>query len=348
MKRVVVVLAIVSMLLAGCNAEQKHINDDGVIKIGFIPETMTVERWQRDREVFVAKAKELGAEEVLVKNAYEDTELQKSIAQDMIEAGVDVLVIIAYDKDALVDIVEYAHQNNVKVIAYDRLIRNANVDLYISFDNYRVGELMGMAAYEAIPRGNYMILNGPETDNNVFMIRKGYMSVIQPAIDSGEIVVTGETWVSAWRDEVSYAYMSEKIGTVDFDVIIAGNDRVAEGAINALSENRMSGKIFVTGQDAEIAACQRIVEGTQGMTVYKPIDVLAEGAAEYAVKMALGEDIGECESISDGKYLVDYIAYEPISVNAENMVETVIKDGFYTIEQVYANVPKDQWPDDID
>ncbi len=344
MKRAVAVLAIISMLFTGCKAEQKSINDDGIIKIGFIPETMTVERWQRDREVFVARAKELGAEEVLVKNAYEDTELQIQIARDMIAAGVDVLVIIAYDKDALTDLVEYAHQNNVKVIAYDRLIKNANVDLYISFDNYRVGELMGLAAYSAVPKGKYMILNGPETDNNVFMIRDGYMSVIQPAIDSGNIEVTGETWVSAWRDEVSYAYMSDKIGQVDFDVIIAGNDRVAEGAINALSENRMSGEIFVTGQDAEIAACQRIVEGTQGMTVYKPIDVLAEGAAEYAVKMALGEDIGKCESISDGKNLIDYIAYEPISVNADNMVDTVIKDGFYTIEQVYANVPKELWP----
>jgi len=344
MKRAIVALAIISMLMIGCKTEPKYINDDGVIKIGFIPETMTVERWQRDREIFVAKAKELGAEEVLVKNAYEDTELQKEIAMDMVKAGVDVLVIIAYDKDALTEIVEYAHQNNVKVIAYDRLIRNADVDLYISFNNYRVGELMGEAAYAAVPQGNYMILNGPETDNNVYMIRDGYMSVIQSAIEAGEIEVTGETWVSAWRDEVSYAYTSDKIGKVDFDVIIAGNDRVAEGAINALSENRMSGQIFVTGQDAEIAACQRIVEGTQGMTVYKPIDVLAEGAAECAVKLALGEDIGPCEQISDGKYLVDYIAYEPISVNAENMVDTVIKDGFYTIEQVYANVPKEQWP----
>jgi D-xylose transport system substrate-binding protein len=344
MKRVIVAVAIISMLLTSCKTEQKFVNDDGVIKIGFIPETMTVERWQRDREIFVAKAKELGAEEVLVKNAYEDTELQKEIAKDMIDAGVDVLVIIAYDKDALTDIVEYAHQNNVKVIAYDRLIRNANVDLYISFDNYRVGELMGEAAYAAVPQGNYLFLNGPETDNNVFMIRDGYLSVIQPAIDAGDIVVTGETYISAWRDEVSYAYVSDKIGRVEFDAIIAGNDRVAEGAINALSENRMSGEIFVTGQDAEIAACQRIVEGTQDMTVYKPIDILAEGAAECAVKLALGEDIGPCSKISDGKYMIDYIAYEPISVNADNILDTVIKDGFYTIEQVYANVPKDQWP----
>jgi len=343
MKRVVVLLTVVMVMMCGCMKEPKYINDDGVVKIGFIPETMTVERWQRDREVFVAKAKELGAE-VLVKNAYEDSDLQKQICMDMIAAGVDVLVVIAYDKDALVDIVEYAHQNNVKVIAYDRLMRNANVDLYISFDNYRVGELMGEAAYKAVPKGNYLILNGPETDNNVYMIREGYMSVIQPAIDAGDIVVTGETWVSAWRDEVSYAYVSDQIGKLDFDVIISGNDRVAEGAINALSENRMTGKVFVTGQDAEIAACQRIVEGTQGMTVYKSIDILAEGAAEYAVKMALGEDIGECETISDGKYMIDYIAYEPISVDATNLVDTVIKDGFYTLEQVYGNLPKTLWP----
>lgn len=345
MKKILVVLFALCLVLgSGCSSEPPAYNDDDIPKIGFIPETMTVERWQRDRDIFVAKAKELGAE-VIVKNAYEDSELQKEIGMEMIKQGVDVLVIVVYDKNSLDDLVDYAHDNNVKVIAYDRLIRNANVDLYISFDNVKVGDLIGEAVTAAVPDGDYLILNGSETDNNAFMFREGYMNRIQPKIDHGQINVVDDMWIEAWRDEVSYQYTTEIInhGT-HLDAIVAANDRVAEGAINALSENRLAGQVIVTGQDAELAACQRIVEGTQYMTVYKPINILAEGAAEIAVKMANGEDIGEFDIMSDGTYDINYLYYMPIGVTKENINETVIEDGFYTIEQVYANVPKSEWP----
>ncbi len=131
------------MLFLCClDVRTNYINEDDTIKIGLVLETMTVERWQRDRDIFVAKAKELGAE-VIVKNAYEDAQLQQEIMVDMIEDGVDVLAVVAYDKDTLSAAVDYAHDNNVKVIAYDRIINDADVDLYISFDNIMVGELMG-------------------------------------------------------------------------------------------------------------------------------------------------------------------------------------------------------------
>ncbi len=177
------------------------------------------------------------------------------------------------------------------------------------------------------------------------MFNEGYMNVLQPKIDDGSINVVGETWIDAWRDELSYAYVNEAIDSGRrFDAILAANDRVSEGAINALSENRLTGDVYVTGMDAELAACQRIVEGLQGMTVYKPIRVLAEGAAEIAVKMAKGEDLGPCDTINNGKYDVDYISYEPIVVTKENMVDTVINDGFYTVEMVYANIAESEWP----
>lgn len=342
-RAVFLLLAMTLLATTGCK-KQQYINDDDTIKIGLILETMTVERWQRDRDIFVARVKELGAE-VIVKNAYEDAELQDQIIRDMVEEGVDTLAIVAYDKETLVDAIEYAHDNNVKVIAYDRLIRNANVDLYISFDNNKVGKLIGEAVTQAVPMGNYLMLNGAETDNNAFMLNDGCMNVLQPFINTEKITIVGETWIEAWRDELSYEYMNDVISRgLKFDAVVAANDRVAEGAINALSENRMIDSVYITGQDAELAACQRIVEGIQDMTVYKPINVLAEGAAELAVKMAKGESIGECKQIYDGKNMVNYIAYEPISVTVDNMNDSVIKDGFYTIEQVYANVDKKFWP----
>jgi D-xylose transport system substrate-binding protein len=345
MKKVILLLLVaVLTFLLGCASDQTFKNEDNVVKIGFIYETMTVERWQLDREMFVAEAEKLGAE-VSVMNAYEDSDRQIEIGKEMVDQGMDVLVIVAYDKDALTELVKYAHSKNVKVIAYDRLIRNANVDLYISFDNKRVGELMGESAVKAVPEGNYLILNGAQTDNNSSQLHDGYFGVLQPYIDRGDIKVVGETWVEAWRDEGSYQFTSDKFKDgVTFDAVIAANDRLAEGAVNALSENRLAGKVFVTGQDAELAACQRIVEGTQNMTVYKPIRVLATGAAELAVKLAGGEDIGPCDKIFDGTYDVNCIYYEPILVTKENILGTVIKDGFYTLEQVYSNVPKNEWP----
>jgi D-xylose transport system substrate-binding protein len=345
MKKVTVLLLALSLIFScGCASDQNFKNDDNQLKIGFIYETMTVERWQRDRDIFVSEAEKLGAT-VFVMNAYEDSERQIEIGKEMVDQGMDVLVIVAYDKDALTELVRYAHSHNVKVIAYDRLIRNADVDLYISFDNRRVGELMGKTAAASVPKGNYLILNGTKKDNNSSQLHDGYYGVLQPYIDRGSIKVVGETWVEAWRDEVSYQYVSEKLKSgIKFEAVIAANDRLAEGAVNALSEKMLAGEVFVTGQDAELAACQRIVEGTQSMTVYKPISVLAKGAAELAVKLAGGDDIGHCDKIWDGTYDVDCIYYEPILVTKDNIVDTVIEGGFYTLEQVYANIPESQWP----
>jgi D-xylose transport system substrate-binding protein len=345
MKKIGALLLTLAFLLpSGCSSVQTFKNEDDTLKIGFIYETMTVERWQRDRDIFVAEATELGAT-VIVKNAYEDSIRQEELGMEMVNEGVDVLVLVAYDKDALADLVKYAHNNNVKVIAYDRIIKNADVDLYISFDNTRVGEMMGETATNAVPKGNYIILNGTQRDDNSFHLRQGYFKYLQPLINKGDINIVGETWVDLWRDEGSYNFVREKLGGgTNVDAIIAGNDQLAEGAIRALSEKRLAGNVFVTGQDSELAACQRVVEGMQNMTVYKPINVLAKGAAEYAVKMAKGEDIGPCDSISDGTYNINYVVYDPILVTKDNIMDNVIKDKFYTMEQVYANVPPDEWP----
>lgn len=339
MKKIVVLsLAVLFMSLYGCGAEKASGNEDDVLKIGFIYETMTVERWQRDRDIFVAKAENLGAE-VIVKDAYEDSDRQREIGIEMIDQGVDVLVIVAFDKDSLKDLVKYAHSHDVKVISYDRMIRDVDVDFYISFDNTEVGRMMGISATEKVPAGNYLILNGSQRDNNSFMLNDGYYSILKPFIDNGDITVSGETWIDAWRDEGSYDYVSKILNSGQtVDAIIAANDQLAEGAITALSENRLAGKVFVTGQDAELGACRRIVEGTQGSTVYKPINILAEGAAEIAVKMAGDEDIGPYEEMSNGTHNVRCKIYRPQLVTKDNIDDTVIKDGFFTAEQVYTNV----------
>ena len=171
------------------------------------------------------------------------------------------------------------------------------------------------------------------------MLNDGYYNILKPFIDKGDINVVGEAWIDAWRDEVSYDYVSKILNSGQkIDAIIAANDQIAEGVITALSENRLAGKVFVIGQDSELGACRRIVEGTQGSTVYKPINILEEGAAEIAVKMAAGEDIGPYEVMSDGENNIRCRIYQPQLVTKDNIDDTVIKDGFFTAEQVYANV----------
>lgn len=338
MKRFFCILLIATLLmtaLVSCKKETDQLSEKVPVKIGFIAETFTVERWEVDRDIFVTKVRELGAE-VIVQNAYENTERQIKIIRDMVDQGVDAIVIIAYEKDALAEAVRYAANNGVVVVAYDRLILNANVDLYITFDNFEVGRLMGDELTKVIPEGRFLVLNGAETDNNAYYFRDGYMSVLN---QTPGVEIIGETWITDWRDEVAYNYMSEFLGSGgEVDAIIAANDRVADGAIRALSEFQLAGIIPVTGQDAELGACRRIVEGTQFMTVYKPIRILAEGAAQAVMDLINGNELKNYSYISDGTNDVKYIEYTPLAVTKDNIDYTVIEDGVYTKEQVYKNV----------
>jgi D-xylose transport system substrate-binding protein len=261
------------------------------------------------------------------------------------EEGIDCLVIIPYDKDGLTQCVRASKKKGIPVISYDRLIRNSDVDAYISFDGIKVGQLMAGALYQKVPEGNYIIINGSQKDNNSYMFNSGFKLALQEGLDSSKIKILDEVWSEDWREEEAYNTVSKAVEAgLTINGVIGGNDRLAEGAIKALSENRLLSKVCVVGHDAELSACQRIVEGTQLATVYKPIKVLAEGAAELAVNMAKGKKIEYTRTIDDGKYQVPFIMYEPILVTKQNMAETVIRDGFHTMEEVYRNVPNDQWP----
>jgi len=342
----IVIILIMSLVLsaAGCNKAAAPVKNDQ-IKIGYVSETFVIARWQVDREAFVSKAKELGAE-VLVQHTYEDSEEQIQVMEDLIQENVDVIVITPYDKDALAAVIKKAKDKGIKVIAYDRLIMNADIDLYISFDNYAVGQLMAQKLLEVVPTGNYAVINGSSYDNNSNMLREGYMDVLNAEVEAGNINVVGEVfWADDWRSEKAYNYINNLLAAGErIDAVIGANDLLAEGAITALSENMLAGKVMVSGQDTELAACQRIVEGTQYVSIYKPIPVLAEGAAEAAVKLAKGETLPANDMIDNGYRMVPYIKYQPIAVTKDNIMDTVIKDGFHLKEEVYRNIPEEDWP----
>ncbi len=310
-------------------------SDKNAIKIGFSLGTLKEERWVKDRDIFMAKAKELGAE-VFVQNANNDDEDQLKQVKYLLDKKIDVLVIVPNDLKKASAAVEMAKKAGVKVISYDRLVLNSNVDLYISFDNVKVGKLMAEYLIKRYPKGNYLIINGATNDNNTKMIKEGYDSVLLPKVKSGDIRILGEEWSPNWMSE--YAFQStEKYIQENYkiDAIIAGDDGLANGIIEALSEHRLAGKVAVVAQDADLAACQRIIEGTQLMTIYKPLDKLAGDAAKLAVKLAKGEKLNVGNTIYDGKYYVPYYKLEPIAVDKTNIDDTVIKDGFHSRDDVY-------------
>jgi len=344
MKRWISFLLTLSLLLgvSACGtAESSKVSEteeEKKIQIGLTFDSFVIERWQRDRDVFVSVAKELGAE-VNVQNANGDVEEQKKQIDYFIQKDMDVIVIIAIDPQELRESVAKAKDAGIKVVAYDRLIDDADIDLYISFNNEMVGALMGHALInEGLGGGDYVImLGGPYTDNNVPLVEGAFKRVME----QNRVTILGIQHAEGWRAEIAAAYVyANGVAIQQTDAIMCGNDDLATQVVRALAESQQAGDILVVGQDADLAACQRIVEGTQLMTVYKPVERLATRAAEASVALGRGESLGEDVTVMEsGAYTVPYIGLIPISVTRDNIDEVIIGSGFHLKEDVYLNVP---------
>ena len=343
-----VCIVLSGQLLTGCSARSHNAkadrSDEKQLKIGFTIDTLVLERWTRDRDVFTAVAQELGAQ-VDVQNANNDLEKQKKQIEEFIAQKVDVIVIVAVDSYGLTEEVKKAKEEGKKVISYDRLIQGTATDLYITVDNESVGEEMGETMLEKLPDGgDIVMICGPESDANSQDVAKGF----EKKIKDSDLKIVKKTSVSSWKPETGFQAVNEALAELDeVDGVMCGNDAIAGYAIKALSEKQMAGKVVVTGQDADLEACQRIVEGTQTMTVYKPIERLAKVAAKCAVKLAKGEpvvgkDIGEnsVKDTDDGRE-VPYWGLPPIAVTKENMDSVIIDLGFHLHDEVYLNVSEE-------
>ncbi|MFZ7236467.1 D-xylose ABC transporter substrate-binding protein [Avibacterium gallinarum] len=305
------------------------------LTIGMSIDDLRLERWQKDRDIFVKKAESLGAK-VFVQSANGDATAQISQIENMINRNVDVLVIIPFNGEVLGNIIGEAKREGIKVLAYDRLINNADLDFYVSFDNEKVGELQAQSIVDVKPEGNYFLMGGSPVDNNAKLFRKGQMKVLQPLIDSGKIKVVGDQWVDSWLAEKALQIMENALtaNKNNIDAVVASNDATAGGAIQALSAQGLSGKVAISGQDADLAAIKRIVQGTQTMTVYKPITKLADKAAEIAVQLGKNEKPESNAGLNNGLKDVPAYLLAPIAVTKDNIEETIIKDGFHSKEQI--------------
>ena len=303
-------------------------------KIGFSIDDLRLERWTRDRDYFIGAAEKLGAK-VYVQSA--DASEQRQIAQieNLISRGVDVLVIVPYNATVLNSAIREAKKAKIKVLSYDRLILNADVDAYISFDNKAVGELQAQSIVQLKPKGNYYLLGGAPTDNNAKILREAQMKVLQPLIDKGDIKVVGRQWVKDWSASEAMSIVENALTANGnkIDAVVASNDATAGGAIQALASQKLAGKVPVSGQDADLAAVRRVIAGTQAMTVYKPLKTIATSAATLAVQLVRNEKPAYNAQLNNGYKQVSTVLLKPILLNKSN-VDVLVKDGFYTQGQL--------------
>ena len=355
-RSLLVCLVFLALLLGACVSSTQQTNTGAArgkkgpndrIKIGFSMDTLKEERWQRDKELFEKHAKEIGADlNIQVANGSDSEQIKQ--AENMLTQGIDVLVVAPHNSEIAASIVESAHRQGVPVIAYDRLIKNADVDLYISHQVVKMGEMQAKYLLDRVNKkpANFVIVGGSPTDNNAILLHEGQMNILKPAVDRGDVKIIADQYAKEWQASEALNIVENALtqSNNQVDAIVCSNDGTARGAVQALEGQRLTGKVLVSGQDADLASLKLILEGKQTMTVYKPLQPLAYGAIDAAVKFARGEKVDTVDTIDNGFKKVPAILLEPVAVDKNNMAATVVKDGYRKLEEVCAGLPPELCP----
>lgn len=346
-RRLLLSLSMIALLasLLSLGKVQTASGQNAPLKIGYLMDSLKIERWQTDLDTFQKRAKELGAE-VLVETAEGDDDLQLQQSEKLMDSGARVLVLVPHDTDKAARIVKAAKARHVPVICYERLVRDSDVDFFVGTNAEVIGELQSSTLARFAPKGNYVLIGGSPADANAKILRDGQMRALKRSLDRGNIKIVSDGWAKDWDPAEAYAIMSKAIDSTKGEItaVVASNDGTAGGAIQALLEHKLAGKVLVSGQDADLAAIIRILDGTQTMTVYKPLGLQAKLAAEAAVNLAAGTPVKNTVSISNGSKTVQAIFLSPVVVTRENVKQTVIKDGFQNLETIQKSLPREKWP----
>jgi len=342
LRRIAAVSAILTLAIVH-NARPVRAQNGNKPKIGFSIEAMKGERWQTDLDSFEARAKQLGAE-VISADADGDDSRQLQQVQDMVKAGIKVLVLLPHDNTMATRMVTAAKSAHVKVISYDRLVLNSDVDLYVSFDRVEIGRMQAGYLAKHAPKGNYVVIAGSPKEEGAKALHDEQVKILQPYIERGDIKVVADGYTKDWLPSEAYLFMLKAIDSSHGNIaaVLASNDGLAGGAIQALREHNLAGKVLVSGQDADLSAVICIAEGAQSMTVYKPVANEAAVAAEEAVRLAKGEATRANRETNNGKMNVPAILLSPIVVTRGNIKATVVKDGFQTLQRINQALPADQ------
>lgn len=344
--------AIMVVSMAGCGGSEKKADGDSADDkgkdkpvVGVLYDFMQVERRVKSKEALEQYAKEYGFE-LIFQDANGDEKLQLQQCENLITQGIDAMIILPQNGDAAAPMVEQAMQEGIKVIATDRVIANAKPDAFVGINNQNIGDIMAQYIYDKKPEGNYALICGAPTDPNVKIYKDGWMRVIGKWVDAGGIKIISDTSCEGWDPAVAVKntenFLTENNDEVD--VVLAMNDGTGGGAIEALKARDLAGKVLVTGQDGELAACQRIVEGTQTVTLWKPDDKISELLAKTVMELLDGT-FKPKQTVNNGKEEIPAVLFDAIAVDKDNMMDTVVANNYHSMEDVYKNIPKDQWPE---
>lgn len=322
-----VLYLILAIGLVGCGTGDKSFKVKEKIKIGISMSGLQEDRWINDLKNLTEECKKRKVD-VIIKSADQNSDKQISQCQDLVSNGIDLLLIVAQDAVAASKIVEIANDSHVKVLCYDRMILNSNVDAYISFNNTKVGNLQGEALLKKVPKGRYVILSGSSTDSNSKLFLDGAISKLKHAIDSKDISVVYQSEVIKWDPNEAYNIINKLLNDgVKFDAILAPNDGTAAGCIKAIIE-KTDNIIPITGQDGDKLAIKKIYDGHQYMTVFKDTKILAKRAIDLAEKLCKNENINYDTKINNNKIDVNSILLDPIAIYKENIEKELVETGY--------------------
>ncbi len=257
------------------------------------------ERWKTD-EAAMKAAIEANGDTYVSTDAQSSAAKQLSDVESLMAQGVDALIVLAQDTQAIIPAVQSAADEGVPVIAYDRLIEDSRA-FYLTFDNVEVGRMQARAVYAVQPKGNYVMIKGSPTDPNADFLRGGQQEVLQDAIDKGDIKIVGEAYTDGWLPANAQRNMEQILTANDnkVDAVVASNDGTAGGVIAALAAQGMAGQVPVSGQDGDHAALNRIAKGTQTVSVWKDARELGKNAGEIAAKLADGTKMSDIEGTQE-------------------------------------------------
>jgi D-xylose transport system substrate-binding protein len=301
----------------------------GKADIGISLPTQREERWVLDKKGFEKAAKAAGVK-IAIQIADNDAARQQAQCENLIAQGVKVLIVAPHDENAAKNIVDMARTAKIPVISYDRLIGNANVDLYVTFDQFRIGFLMGEYMAKNLNKGNIVFLKGDPGDSTCKDLRDGAMSAIQAKVDSGDYKIVLEQDCRDWEPREALKHMESALTLTGNDVqgVIAPNDGTAGGVIQALAAQGLDGKVIVTGQDCETDAIKRIIAGTQSMTVFFDCGEMAEAALQAAAKIVQGQNAKSLQGVrgteNDGSFDVPVLQFPAVQVTKDNYRKLLI------------------------
>lgn len=330
--------------------------DEGLV-VGLSMPTLQEERWQKDRDIIIEEliAQGIAEDNILVQSADGDEQKQVEQSENLITQGIDVLIIIPQNGDVASPIVDSAHDAGIAVVAVDRIINNPDLDFYIAFDAFQMGVLQAEYISSITTTGNWVLIAGAPQDPNAAIIRQGQLSIIQPYIDSGDIVVVADQAANYWSPDEALVHTEQALtaNNNDVDVVFTSNDGTAGAAIEALEEQGLAGSVPVPGLDADISAMKRIIAGTQSMTVYRRLAKMDRAAARIAIALANGEDPGAATGLPVISHSYRDISVPAILLKSQDdmfavdttNVKAIVDDGWLNKEDIYADVPRDQWPD---